>query len=71
MAHFEETRPNKWIWIFDCQGMKTKDLIKSGVAKKLAESHLGLPIWRGIANQEVEYIAECIKEFDNHKSINL
>jgi hypothetical protein len=37
MAHFEETRPNKWIWIFDCQGMKTKDLIKSGVAKKLAE----------------------------------
>jgi hypothetical protein len=38
LAHFESTRPNSWIWLFNCKGMKTKDLIKSGMAKKLAET---------------------------------
>ena len=38
LAHFESTRPNPWIWIFDCRGIKSKDLIKSGMAKKLAET---------------------------------
>lgn len=38
LAHFEQTKPNSWIWIFDCKGMKAKDLIKSGMGKKLAET---------------------------------
>lgn len=38
LAHFETTKPNPWIWIFDCRGIKSKDLIKSGMAKKLAET---------------------------------
>lgn len=37
LAHFEETRPNTWIWVFNCKGMKTRDLIKSGIGRKLAE----------------------------------
>jgi hypothetical protein len=37
LAHFETTRPNPWIWMFDCRGIKSKDLIRSGMAKKLAE----------------------------------
>jgi hypothetical protein len=38
LTHFEATKPNPWIWIFDCKGMKVRDLIKSGVGKKLAET---------------------------------
>jgi hypothetical protein len=38
MAHFQETEPHPWIWIFDCQGMKTKDLTKSTLARKLTEA---------------------------------
>ena len=37
LAHFEATKPNPWIWIFDCKGMKSKDLIKSGLGKRMAE----------------------------------
>jgi hypothetical protein len=38
LAHFESTRPNPWIWVFDCKGMKSKDLIKSGIGKKFVEA---------------------------------
>ena len=38
LLHFNTTRPNPWIWIFDCKGMKSKDLIVSGVGKRLAEA---------------------------------
>ena len=38
MAHFQETEPRPWIWIFDCQGMKAKDLTKSTLARKLTEA---------------------------------
>ena len=38
LHHFEETKPHKWIWIFDCKGMQTKDLIKSGMSKKLSDT---------------------------------
>lgn len=38
LEHFKETRPNPWIWVFDCQGMKSRDLILSGVGKRLAEA---------------------------------
>lgn len=38
LQHFEETRPHHWIWIFDCQGMKSKDLIQSGLGKQLAQT---------------------------------
>ncbi len=37
MAHFQETEPNPWIWIFDCKGMKTKDLTQSKLARILIE----------------------------------
>jgi len=36
IQHFEETRPNKWIWVFDCQGMKSSDLLK-GCGKRIKE----------------------------------
>ncbi len=38
MAHFQETEPHPWIWIFDCEGMKAKDLTKSTLARKLTEA---------------------------------
>jgi hypothetical protein len=37
MAHFQDTEPHPWIWIFDCKGMKTKDLTQSRLAKKLMD----------------------------------
>ncbi len=38
LAHFESTRPNPWIWIFNCRGVNSKDLIKSGLGRRLADS---------------------------------
>jgi hypothetical protein len=38
MAHFQDTEPNPWIWIFDCKGMKAKDLTHSKLAKRLIDS---------------------------------
>ncbi len=38
MSHFQETEPHPWIWIFDCQGMKAKDLTKSTLARKLTDA---------------------------------
>ena len=37
LAHFEDTKPTSWVWIFDCKGMVSKDLVKSGMGKRLAE----------------------------------
>jgi hypothetical protein len=37
LAHIEDTRPNPWIWIFDCKGMLSKDLLKNGMGKRLSE----------------------------------
>jgi hypothetical protein len=38
MAHFQETEPQPWIWIFDCKGIKTKDLTQSKLARKLIDA---------------------------------
>jgi hypothetical protein len=35
MSHFEETRPNKWIWIFDCQHTSNSQLMSIHSAKRL------------------------------------
>jgi hypothetical protein len=35
MAHFEATRPNKWIWIFDCQHTSNSQLMSIQSAKRL------------------------------------
>jgi len=37
LQHFEETRPNQWIWVFDCQGMKSRDLLKNS-GKRLTDA---------------------------------
>ena len=43
MAHFESTKPNKWIWIFDCQHTSSNQLMSITSAKRLVslmyESH--------------------------------
>lgn len=43
MAHFEATKPNKWIWIFDCQNTSSGQLMSIPSAKRLVslmyESH--------------------------------
>ena len=38
MAHFRDTEPQPWIWIFDCKGMKIKDLSQSTLARKLTDA---------------------------------
>lgn len=38
LTHLEATRPHPWIWIFDCKGMKAKDLIQSGMGRHLADT---------------------------------
>lgn len=35
MAHFESTRPNKWIWIFDCRNTSNSQLMSIQSAKRL------------------------------------
>ena len=37
LQHFQETRPNPWIWIYDCKGMVSKDLVQSSSGKQMAE----------------------------------
>ncbi len=37
LYHMNETRPHPWIWILDCRGMKTKDLLQGSLAKQLAD----------------------------------
>jgi len=43
MAHFESTKPNKWIWIFDCHEVSQSQLMSISSAKRLVnlmyESH--------------------------------
>ena len=38
VAHFESTRPHPWVWVFNCKGMRAADLIRSGLARKMAET---------------------------------
>ncbi len=35
--HFEETKPHPWVWILDCNGVLTKDLLKPKVVQMLKE----------------------------------
>lgn len=37
LFHMQETRPHSWIWILDCRGMKSKDLLRSGLVKALTD----------------------------------
>jgi hypothetical protein len=37
LLHLQDTKDKKWIWIFDCQNMSSKDLFKTGVAKKFSK----------------------------------
>lgn len=37
LYHMNETRPHPWIWLLDCRGMKTKDLVHGSMAKQLSE----------------------------------
>jgi hypothetical protein len=43
MAHFESTKPNKWIWVFDCHHTSSNQLMSITSAKRLVnlmyESH--------------------------------
>jgi len=34
-------------------------------SKYLSESHLGLPMWKEISNEQLQYIAKCLREFEN------
>jgi hypothetical protein len=36
-AHFQDTGTSPWIWIFNCQGMKSNDYVHSGAAGKIKE----------------------------------
>jgi hypothetical protein len=36
-AHFQETEGKPWIWIFNCQGMKSNDYVQSGAAGKVKD----------------------------------
>jgi hypothetical protein len=35
MSHFESTKPNKWIWIFDCQHTSSSQMMSIQSAKRL------------------------------------
>jgi hypothetical protein len=37
MAHFEATKPNKWIWVFDCQHTSSNQLMSIHSAKHLVK----------------------------------
>lgn len=37
LHHFEQTKPHPWIWILDCQGLKTKDFLHSGLGRRITE----------------------------------
>ncbi len=37
LYHMNETRPHPWIWILDCKGMKSADLLRSGLVKALTD----------------------------------
>jgi dTDP-4-amino-4,6-dideoxygalactose transaminase len=39
-------------------------------ARRLANTHLGLPIWRGIGIENVNYIAKCLSQFDKSRRFN-
>jgi hypothetical protein len=37
LHHFEETKPYPWIWILNCDGVVTKDLLNSKIVKQLTD----------------------------------
>lgn len=41
-----------------------KTLCDTSNAKQLSETHLGLPLWKGIKGEQLAYIAECLTIFD-------
>jgi hypothetical protein len=37
LLHLQDTKDKKWIWIFDCQNMSSKDLFNTSVTKKFSK----------------------------------
>ena len=41
-----------------------KTMCETNNAKQLAETHLGLPLWKGIKGEQLAYVAESLTIFD-------
>ena len=69
LFHMHETRPHPWIWILDCRGMKSKDLLRSGLSKTLTEvvQHTNIETLHGVyilhPTMAMNAVIQCIKPF--------
>jgi hypothetical protein len=69
LFHMQETRPYPWIWIVDCRGMKSKDLLCSGLGKALTDivQHTYIETLSGVyilhPSIAMNALIQCIKPF--------
>lgn len=69
LFHMHETRPHPWLWIVDCRGMKSKDLLRSGLTKTLTEviQYTNIETLLGVyilhPTMAMNAVIQCIKPF--------
>jgi hypothetical protein len=69
LFHMHETRPSSWIWVLDCRGMKSKDLLRTGLIKSLTDvvQSTNIETLRGVyilhPTIAMNAVIQCIKPF--------
>ena len=69
LFHMQEVQAHPWIWILDCRGMKSKDLLRSGLAKQLINvvQHTNIETLHGVfilyPTMAMNAVIQCIKPF--------